>query len=149
MGSLQNLKIASEEVRLPDGQSFTVRGLGLHDASELLRNHGEELNNVYDDQIIGQDELPDVQKVAQTLMRVAPLAVIQIIAMAADDDTLEGLEAARRLPAPVHIDALIKIAQLTFHSEEQLKKLIEAITLGSGTLTQILQNLGNNEPPTA
>ena len=144
MGSLADLRLPTEEVEIP-GQdvTITVRGLSLTDASEILRRHGEALTHIYQTKVADSEDLPTPSVVAQALMLTAPQAVAEIIALA--NDNPQAVETVRRLPVPVQIDALSKIAALTFHSEAEVKKLAGTILLGSGVLTSVIKTLTEPE----
>ncbi|MGI9502800.1 MAG: phage pre-tape measure protein [Geminicoccaceae bacterium] len=147
MGSLADLKLPTEEVNIPgaEGQSFGVRGLSVVDLSQLMQRHGEALTSVYGDAVAVDDAaFPPPHQLAQTLMAAAPLAVAEIIALAADET--EMIDMVRRLPVPVQIDALAKVAVLTFHSENEVKKLAETVILGSGVLTRVMNSMTSPAP---
>jgi hypothetical protein len=142
MGSLADLRLPTAEVEVPGtGITLTLRGLSIADASELMRRHGEALNSVYAETIDGQDQLPSAQIIAQTLMKAAPSAVAEIIALA--NDAPEHADKVAKMPIPVQIEALSEIAILTFHSEAQVGKLVETVILGSGLLTRMVKGLGS------
>lgn len=136
MGSLADLRLPTEEIEVPGtgGQTFTVRGLSVADASMMLRLHGEALNGVYAKTVSEDARSP--AHIAQLLMQSAPIAVGDIIALAADEPELS--DTVRQLPLPVQIEALAAIARLTFHSEQELGELLETVISGSETLTRMI-----------
>lgn len=142
MGSLSELQLPTDEVKVPGSETtISVRGLSLTDCSQLLKRHGEQLEIVYQSNIVGQDDIPPAADIAKSLMQSAPDAVAEIIALA--NDSPEEAKTVRKLPAPVQVEALSKIAVLTFHSEAEVKKLIETVIQGSGILTSLVNSLGS------
>jgi hypothetical protein len=142
MGSLTDFVVPTSEVAVPGSDtSITVRGLSVEDVAGLIRVHGEELNRVYEINIQGQDDLPPAMEIAKALMVTAPLAVAEIIALA--NDSPKSFSIVRKLPAPVQIEALTQIAVLTFHSEAEVKKLVETVISGSSLMTRMLTTLGS------
>lgn len=141
MGSLSELQLPSIELPIPGAEStLTLRGLSITDAASLLKRHGETLEVVYQQNIVGQEDIPPAAQIAKALMQSAPLAVAEIIALA--NGSPDMVDAAQTLPAPVQVEALASIAVLTFHSEAEVKKLVETVILGSGVLTSLLGSLG-------
>ena len=142
MGSLSELQLPSEEVQVPGTEStISVRGLSLSDCAELLKRHGESLEAVYQKNIASQGDIPPAVDIAKSLMQSAPEAVAELIALANDEPKMS--ETVRKLPIPVQVEALTRIAILTFHSEAEVKKLIETVIQGSGILTGLMNSLGS------
>jgi hypothetical protein len=106
---------------------FFVRGLGLADIVAIFDANREQVSAVFAEIAIRPDAemvLADMGGFATNLARGAPRVVAHIIARAADEED-PGL--AEALPFPVQIDALEKVAQLTFATEAAAKKVMETI----------------------
>lgn len=141
--SLRNIPIPKREVTLADDVSFTVYGLSPNHALGLFQRHRVELAMLFE-QIIGNGGVTD-ETVAQAtglLLNSAPLLMAEIIALAAGGSPLDlaeiepgvtGWQAdllkASQLPAPVQLDALQKIGDLTFTTEMPPKKFLGALTV--------------------
>jgi len=137
--SLKSLRLPEAKVELPDG-GFVVRGLSLNDVSILVQRHGKRLNELYQ-QFTEQGDLTTetVAAFALPLLKSAPEIAAELIACAAGDP--DDAEIAGRLPFPVQIDALEKIAILTFEAGGGPKKLLETVVrLAQGT-TSLLESL--------
>ena len=137
--SLKSLRLPEAKVELPDGD-FVVRGLSLNDVSILVQRHGKRLNELYQ-QFTEQGDLTTetVAAFALPLLKSAPEIAAELIACAAGDP--DDAEIAGRLPFPVQIDALEKIAILTFEAGGGPKKLLETVVrLAQGT-TSLLESL--------
>ena len=142
MGSLTDFVVPTSEVEIPGSdQTITVRGLSVEDAAGLIQVHGEQLNAVYELNIAGRSDLPPAMEIAKALMKTAPLAVAEIIALA--NDNPKSFSVVRKLPVPVQIEALTQIAVLTFYSESEVKKLVETVIAGSSLMTRMLTTLGS------
>ena len=143
MDSLSDLQLPTETVEVPGtGVKLVLRGLSVSDAAELIRKHGETLNHVYvSSGISGDGEVPPMQDMARALMQTAPLAVAEIIALSNGQPHM--VAAAARLPFPVQVEALTKIAALTFYSEADLGKFLETVIMGSRTVTGLIHKLAS------
>lgn len=137
--SLKSLRLPEAKVELPDGD-FVVRGLSLNDVSILVQRHGKRLNELFQ-RFAEQGDLTTetVAAFALPLLQSAPEIAAELIACAAGDP--DDAEIAGRLPFPVQIDALEKIAILTFEAGGGPKKLLETVVrLAQGT-TSLLESL--------
>lgn len=123
---LKHLKLRVEQVEVSDGETFTVRGLGLEDILILVQSHQANLGTLFDEVVSAGAQLTvaDSSSVASMLFEVAPAAANHIIALGADE---EDMELVKRLPFPVQLDALEKIGSLTFTTAGGPKKVVEAI----------------------
>ncbi len=136
---LKELRLPEAKVELPDG-GFVVRGLSLNDVSILVQRHGKRLSELFQ-QFTEQGDLTTetVAAFALPLIQSAPEIAAELIACAAGDP--DDAEIAGRLPFPVQIDALEKIANLTFEAGGGPKKLLETVVrLAQGT-TSLLDSL--------
>ena len=145
MASLHEILTPTVEVPIGE-QTLTVRGINLFDIGEIFREHAAELENLYQDHIVAGDELPPTQQLAQVLLKSAPEVVAKLIARACDAPT--EVEKARTLPAMAQVQVLIAIAELTFHSEEEVKKTVETLVTGTTLLSELLKVTSPENPPT-
>lgn len=123
--SLKNLSFATETIKAAGGE-FAVRGLSLADLTRLVRRHGRAMSEFFDRMASsGNVDLERVAVMGSALAEAAPELAAEIIAVAADEPEL--VDTALRLPFPVQIEALEKIALLTFETEGGAKKVVEAV----------------------
>jgi hypothetical protein len=107
-----------------DGQSFDVRGLSFSDLLALAREHRDEISLIFEyfNDIEGE---VDIAVLLDKVLGAAPDAVNKAVAMAADEP--ENAHVVATLPVTAVMEALINIAQLTFKSEEELSRFMEAL----------------------
>lgn len=136
MGSLSDIIIPTEEVEVAKGVTITLRGLSFLDLSLLIQDHAVVLDKLYREHVVERHEMPPTDQLARALMTEAPDLVAQVIAHANDEP--ESYEKVQKLPGIVQINALIAVAALTFHSEDEVKKLLETVIQGAGVLSNLL-----------
>ena len=128
---LKHLKLKAEPVELPDGESFTVRGLSFADISVLYAKYASEVSAFFDLMARGKAEgVVDVEgaaMLAADFIRKAPALAAEAIAIASGSP--EDFEIALTLPFPVQIEALKKIGLCTFGSEGTAKKFLQTVKL--------------------
>src|ERR1019366_8464475 len=120
---LKHLTLRVEQVEVSDSEHFAVRGLDLVDISKLVDLHRDELVALFSQvQAGGMSDamLADPSALVSVLFNVAPTAAIQIIGLAADED---DLDLVRLLTFSVQLDAIEKIARLTFATQSPGKVL--------------------------
>lgn len=140
MGSLRKLRLPTRTVSVPGtDDSFVVRGISLADVAVLMERHGQVLNTIYVENIGGADGRPSAVDIAQTLIKTAPQAAACIIAIASGDVNDE--DTAATLPFPIQVDALVQIAELTFHSEDALGNLIATVINAATSTTKAVNRL--------
>lgn len=115
------------------GGSFSVTGLTLEHVALLVRTHLPDIERLFEigEEVIGgRKELTadDMTQVATAVAQELPGFVASLITIAAGETTTEALMAARRLPAPVQVDVLVAIGELTFTEVGGVKKALESIT---------------------
>ena len=123
--SLSNYKAPRENIDLKGG-SFSVRGLSLQDVSMLVQHHLPDIEAVFD--LFGHLDTatPDeMRPVVTAMVAQAPGFAANVIALASDEP--EQAQTAATLPAPVQIDALMKIGNLTFSDVGGPKNAMETI----------------------
>jgi len=127
---LLDLKVPRSQVQAPGG-SFAVRGLSLEDLVNLHHRYTAEFGGVFDQfrtwATTETGELPPLEQFVAKLLYQAPVLAAQVIAIACDEDSDEGLAVARRLPPLVQAEALQQIGRLTFRSEEDVKKMLTLV----------------------
>lgn len=145
--SLKALKLPTEAVTLPDGESFTVRGLSLADITAIVRGRGPEFSLLFDtyrDKTGGDAASLDdanMGDLGQSLIELAPDIASLVIAHASGDGDEEDYRIARRLPFPVQLDAIEKIGKLTFDAEGGPKKVVETVVRVLHGVTGLLTDL--------
>lgn len=145
--SLRGFKPLTETVALPDGETFSVRGLSLEDISILLRHHYEPIRVLFDryvgaasaeavTQTLGAEDVgPGLEDVFRDALSMAPGLLADAIALGADEPDLA--DAARKLPVGVQIDAVEKVITLTLKAEGGVEKLTETVTRLANGLTSL------------
>lgn len=108
------------------GGSFHVRGLSLEDVSRLVNHHLPDLEALFDLFSSGQlDSDSNLRPLVMSLVREAPGLAANLIALASDEP--DSAKQAATLPAPVQIDAILKIGDMTFSEVGGIKKGMEGI----------------------
>ncbi len=140
---------ATEQIDLPNGESFVVRGLSLEDITVLLRTHYDTAAALFDKyvgeaaQTAADAALPeadfglgDMRSVVLDALQAAPGMIADVIARAADapDDAPH----VRRFPLGVQVAAVEAVIRLTLEAEGGMGKLIETVN----KLTSSLAGLG-------
>jgi hypothetical protein len=139
---LKHIKLPEAQIELPGGDKFSVRGLSLDDIAFLMSRHGDELRTLFDSFAAQGEVTTDaIAAFAIPVIRTAPVIAAELIACGAGEVDDESIQIARSLPFPVQVDALEKVARLTFEAGGGPKKLLETvIRLAQGT-TGLLQSL--------
>ena len=125
--TIADIDLATEEVKFPNGASFSVRGLSLEDVAAVVRIHGEAVQGFFL-KYSGQRERLQQTGVAEAglaLLQGAPALAAYLIATAADEPELTAK--VQKFPMGVQMDALEKIAKLTFDAAGGPKKFFEAV----------------------
>lgn len=140
---LKDLNFAQAKIVTPGGE-FTVRGLSLTDIMSLANRHYDVLASLFD-QVAGRDpssiSLDDAGSMGATLLKSAPDVAAEVIAMAAGECDEESIRIAKSLPFPAQVEALEKIGQQTFATEDDLKKAVAAVIRIMQGATGVLHNL--------
>lgn len=123
---LKHISIPEALVALPGGDSFAVRGLCFDDLAYLVRRHGAKLKKLFEDFTErGEVTVEGIAMFALPLLEQAPEIAAELIACASGDKNDVGI--AAKLPLPVQLDALEKLADLTFAAEGGPKKVLETV----------------------
>ncbi|AOR76570.1 phage pre-tape measure protein [Novosphingobium resinovorum] len=147
---LRNLSFAPATVEVPGGESFTVRGLSPDKVITLYNRHTGQLSALWD----SRENITEVQDLIVSLLSDAPDIMAELIAIASGskvtDDFVEpdtevnplgltdyerDVEAARSLPLPVQMEALLKIGELTFSSSMPPGKFLAVVIKLAGKAT--------------
>lgn len=127
---LKDFKISEETIKTSGGE-FAVRGLSLTDILTLSGKYYPVMEQLFEQFTAdtSSEKTATVKKeMAASLISGAPNAVAEVIALAAGDgDDAEAVDAAKKLPFTVQIEALQKIGALTFKSEEDLGNAVAAV----------------------
>ncbi len=130
-------KIATQTVEVPGGETITVRGLDFNVVSLVYQRNSQGAEDLFQSvRESGQVSSEALAGLGAILIKSAPGIVADLITAAADADLddPDDIAFARRLPIGVQVDALDKIAFLTF-GEGGLGKLI-ATVIKAATETQ-------------
>lgn len=105
------------------------KGISTADLAVLLPKYGAEIATLFG-AVIGNKTMNEIDMAAtfKTLVTDAPELVADVIALAAEDYSEDGIAFARRLPVLKQIEALDAIYRATFTSESDVKKAREVIT---------------------
>ena len=136
--SLKKLRLPQAVVELPNGDSFSVRGLSLNDIAILVSRHKAKLEALFNS-FDGDLSAESLSGHLSAALNTAPEVVAELIACASGDP--DDVEIAASLPMPVQVDALEKTVKLTFDAGGGPKKFVETVVrLAQGT-TSLLESL--------
>lgn len=142
--SLRSYKPLFTQIKFGNDESFGVRGLNSQDIAILVETHSDTLDELF--RLLGDSfsvkntdqELVEKfdTKMAQVALHVAqktPQFLAAVIALASaenqqDGDFIELMKVAQTLPMPIQVNAVIEIAQLTFHEVGGIKKFISQVS---------------------
>jgi len=126
---LKDFQVPRDELQLPGGGSFTVRGLSYIDMRLLFNKHAAEMAAFFDllskGREQGQVAIEDAAVMAASMLNTAPALAADVIATAADEP--DAFETVLLLPFPVQTEALSKIGRLTFGTEGAAKKFLQTV----------------------
>ena len=156
MAGLSDLALEdlTRTVTLPNGSSFTVRGIALSDISRIVRANSHDINGFFMKFMGQRQEMqnsPDPKfaamgmatKFGSDLLKGAPDLAADIIAYASDEPNLAYK--VKALPFPAQLDALEKIAELTFNGEDGIKKAVETIVKMLRGATGLIEDQNRSE----
>lgn len=148
---LKHLTALTRDVQVSDGESFAVRGLSIEDLVVVVEQHQAELTPLFNQVQAGEVSLTDTSVLATLLFKQAPRAAAHVIARAEDPLADEqDVVAAKGLPFPVQLDALEKIAELTFKSAapkkvgEMVIRMLMGVTVAIRDLKPSLNGFGDS-----
>ena len=136
---LKHIKLPEAQVKFPGGD-IAVRGLSLDDLSFIVQRHGAKLNVLFKSFTEGGElTVEGVANFALPLLNAAPEIAAELIACASGDP--EDAHIAADLPFPVQLEALEKLAELTFNVSGGPKKLVETVLRMAKGTTGLLDSL--------
>jgi hypothetical protein len=140
--------LVTERVEVAEGRGFDVSGLSLDAILLIVQRHKKDVGELFDTLVrqVGQDEgisLDKAEWLGSALLGAAPAIAAEIVTLAAGYESPEAVEVFRKVPAPIQLDALDKIARLTFTSEMPPKKVFETVVRA---LTGVSMTLAGSEP---
>lgn len=143
---LKDLRLPTETVKLPGGESFAVRGLHTLDIAHLIRRHQGAMEGLFAK--FASDTEGDVTAAGAAFLKTAPALAAEVIALASGElDGASEMDAAAivanasRLPVAAQLDALEKIVTLTFDGEGGPKKAIETVIKAIRGATDMMVDL--------
>lgn len=123
--ALSDYQAPSHEFKLKGG-SFRVEGLALEQVSVLIQHHLPDIEALFELLLNAEAiETGDIRTIAASLVAQAPGFAANVIAIASGEPT--AAPQAAKLPAPVQIDVLAKIGDLTFSEVGGVKKAMEMV----------------------
>lgn len=131
------------QIALADSNSFTVRGLSLSDLSVLIREYYDDLSVLVDLFSNEQGRAPNWSAMVLPLVSQAPGLTASIIALASDEG-VEAIPFVLKLSAPVQIQALTDIGDLTFTEVGGVGKAVELVAglLKKTKMDQMVKEIG-------
>lgn len=140
--------LVAERVEVAGGRGFDVSGLSLDAILTVVQRHKEDAGELFDTLVaqVGKDDgisLDQAEWLGGALLSAAPAIAAEIIALAAGYQSQEAADIFRQISMPSQIDALDKIARLTFTSEMPPKKVFETVVRA---LTGVKLTLVGSEP---
>lgn len=138
--ALSDFRPERREVKFKGG-SFSVRGLTLDDISRLIAVHYDDLGRLvelYEEFSQQTFQRLSTDQFVLKLTKDAPALVGSIITLAADEaDDPQAEAAARQLPFPTLVEALLAVGKLTFEEAGGWKRFLETCgSLLGGALPQ-------------
>lgn len=129
--SLRNYKPQITSIPLDDGSSLVVRALGLADFQHLIVNRGGLVDSALG--LFGADGFDaasaspeQMQGFAAKLLGALPGLAGELIAIASNEPDCG--EQAMQLPAPVQMQALVSVYEMTFREPGSLGKFFGHLT---------------------
>ncbi len=137
---LKDLTIPERTVKTPGGD-LTVRGLSLEDFTILASEFGPTMVTLFErfSGTMKSGEEIDFGTIGKDLLTSAAPLVAALIALGAGEP--ESRDIARRLPAPVQLEALEAIGILTIAVDGGLKKVAETVIRVAQASTTALTSL--------
>lgn len=144
---LRNFKPRTATMQAGD-ETVALRGLTVNDLSLLMESHASSLRAVWDHWNGAKDAPTDgarQDRMLVLLLREFPALSADVIAIAANEP--DAGEQARRLPFPTQLDALVKIARLTFEEVGGLGNFLSSLTVAASGLGLAPSSGGDKTSP--
>lgn len=111
-----------------NGTDIPVRGLSYSDLAALLPKYGSEVGVIFGSVLAGSDlDTKNLPAILQAVLTRAPDMCAEVIAMAADDNTPEGMNIAKRISFGKQTELLQAIFDCTFADETEMEKFMGVI----------------------
>jgi hypothetical protein len=126
---LKSLVIPTLPVEVSGDEGFVVRGLTSVDLRVLMTTYASDMSEIFKllagggNGLVAQSE--DAAAMVGTLIHRSPAICAMAIALASGEE--DAFENALLLPFTVQVDAITKIAKLTFASEGSAKKFFQTV----------------------
>ena len=140
---LSELGIPTSEVPMSNNNdSLTVRGLSAADLDLIIGEHGDCLQELFQEYTKKHGtKLPDMMEWVNLLRRDVPEVGAMAIALACDDYPA-GVHIAVKLPIGIQANILTEIVRLTVTSVDSLKKTLAAVLMGMEKTADMLEEIG-------
>lgn len=130
---LRNITVRREEVILADGQKFQVRGLTAFDLFGAMSAYGPQISMLFASLTEGRKAgsrltNDEVKNAILASVREFPDLIAYAVASASDDPSPEAMAAFKMLPPATQLETVERVFALTFHSEGEVKKLVESLS---------------------
>jgi len=140
--SLESLVINRRPILNSGGETlFEVRGLTPFDIGILMQSYAVQMIAAYGRvrEAVGPGAVStdEVQSLLTELIQTTPDVICGFVALAADEP--DQVEKVKFLPLPIMLDALISVYELTFTTEEELKKFAAVILNAIEVMTALIQ----------
>lgn len=146
--ALADYDLPKRVVPLPGGNSFAVRGFSLEDITFLIDEQGEAVRKFFDDYAQDGQMKSDANPISAIMdvLRQAPDLAASIIARGADEPDM--ISKIKKLPIGVQVDAMQKIAELSFEASGGPGNFVETVVglmrgLGSAASQRSASMLGS------
>lgn len=142
---LRNIIIHREKVEVDENQSFMVRGITLFDIMQAVGDFGPQMALAFGKVTAREDGNPltsaEVKGRIRDLAKEFPDVLAAAIAMASDDYSATAMTVVKQLPMSVQLDAIEKVARLSFRSEGEVGKLMESLVRAVAGATGALEKV--------
>jgi hypothetical protein len=125
--ALRDVPLVTKAVDI-NGVPVEVRGLSYSDLATILPKYGSEVGVIFGSVLSGQEL--DVQKlpsIIQLVLSRCPDLCAEVIAIAADDPSPEGIARAKKISFGKQTELLEAIFDCTFTTESEMEKFLGVI----------------------
>lgn len=148
--ALKDIKIPTVEVPVGQDSSFAVRGLSTSDIEVLVRRHGSDLRQLFDEYVNGADltklNFTQLTPMLKKIVGRLPGLITDVIAIGADADE-DDMKILNRLPGAAQVAAVSNIITMTLSVNGEmgngLEMVIKALASMNGGLGEILKVQAN------
>jgi hypothetical protein len=139
--SIDLLQSVGGQVALPRNQTLNVKPLSLADIVVLTKSHYTDLVSIFN-AYTSSEESTDadlVESMGDKFPALAESVIVLCIDIEATPE--QKSEFAKKLPATAQLDILREAAELTFYTEDSLKKCISTVIQAMEAVTREMQSL--------